>query len=350
MGEAVSGIVSHLAPGCVLAALLCGAPASAQDDEPVDFPPVLQDAEVSGEEIAARLAGLESRLDALEEKIDRLDELLRLLFASKLRRVELLRENEELGRAIPAVEERYSVRNVAEALTEEDAEKLVSLRRSLAGASARAGAAAFAADPDVIDVLAAMAERGDFLTRHGRTFLAGITGRDKEALGALVLSLLERDSPGAWEAALWGAPRATGAPLARRLSEFAREADEENRRIHALAQAAAAAHGDGDATERLTVAITEGSVDGAFANQLAGELAAAGSGAAFDVYLELLGNERFAFAASQAFNRIRGFDRRIAPREARENGEALHEEISAWLERNREKLRYEAATRRFTVE
>ena len=336
--------------GCALAALLCGLPASAQDDEPIDLPPAFEDAEVSREEIAARLSGLESRLDTLEEKIDRLDELLRLLFASKLRRVELLRGNEELGRAIPAVEERYSIRNVAEALTEEDPEKLASLRRSLAGASARAGAAEFASDADVAEVLAAMAQRGDFLARHGRTFLAGLAGRDKEALGKLVLALLERDAAGAREAALWGASRAAGDPLAGRLSEFAREADQGNRRIYALAQAAAAAHGDGEAAERLTVAVREGSVDGAFANQLAGELAGAGSRAAFHVYLELLRDERYAFAASQAFNRIRGFDRRIGAREARENREGLHEEVRAWLERNREKLRYEAETRRFTVE
>lgn len=303
---------------------------------------------------------IEARLDSLERKLDRLDGLLRMLFASRLRRVELLREDEELGLAIPAVEERYSMRNIAEALTEDDIEKLAGLRKTLARAAARAGAGRFASDPDAVAVLAAMAGRGDFLARHGRTFLAGVVGREREALGKLVLALLERDSPGAQEAALWAAPRAggtagaEGAPqgvlFGERLSAFAREVDEGDARLYALAQAAAAAHGDTDAAVRLALAVREGRVAGALALQLAGELTAAGSKAAFGIYLELLRDERYAFAASQAFNRIRGFGRRVGAREVHENRDGLYEEFRTWLERNRERLRYDEAVRRFSVE
>lgn len=313
-------------------------------------------AEIDTADVIARLDRIESRLDSLEDKLDRLDELLRLLFASRLRRVELLARNESLGRAIVALEERYSIRNIAEALTEDDIEKLVTLRRSLAGAAARVGARKFASDPDAVTVLAAMAGRRDFLVPHGRTFLTGLAGRDMEALAVLVLALLERrepdepDSPGAKEAALWAAPRARGALLGTRLSEFAGEADEGKPRLYALAQAAAAAHGDGDAAKRLTRAVREGTVAGAFAHQLAGELAAAGSTAAFAIYLELLRDERYAFAAGQAFNRINGFERRIGWREVREKREEVYEEFKTWLEQNREKLRYDEAKRRFTVE
>jgi hypothetical protein len=299
---------------------------------------------------------IEARLDSLERKLDRLDGLLRMLFASRLRRAELLRENEELGLAIPAVEERYSVRNIAEALTDDDIEKLAGLRKTLARAAARAGVGNFASDPDVAAVLAGMAGREDFLARHGRTFLAGVVGREREALGKLVSALLERDSAGAKEAALWAAPRAggttggEGVTLGGRLSALARQVDGRDARIHALAQAAAAAHGDTDAAARLRLAVREGRVAGALSLQLAGELGSAGSKAAFGVYLELLRDERYAFAASQAFNGIRGFHRRVAAREVSERREGLYEELCGWLERNRDKLRYDPGARRFSVE
>ena len=367
LGEAVRGPVlagrgaARRALFLVLVCTLAAAVTPAQ--EPADLPPRSDEPAAGGEAveahfsaeavIAARLEKLEARLESLEDKLDRIDELLRLLFASKLRRVELLARNDELGRAIPAVEERYSIRNIAEALTEDDIERLAGLRKKLAGAAAAAGVADFAADPDVVAVLAAMAQRRDFLARHGRTFLTGVAGRDKEALGKLVLALLERnerDSPGAKEVALWAAPRAEGATLPARLSSLARELDEGEGRLYALAQAAAASHGDTDAAERLTRAVEEGEVSGAFAHGLAGELASAGSKAAFRIYLELVRDERYAFAASQAFNRIQGFDRRVGWREVRENRDGLYEEFKAWLERTYDRLHYEAALRRFTVE
>jgi hypothetical protein len=314
------------------------------------------------------------RLDRVERKLDRLEELLRIIYGDRLRRAEAIAADEGLASAIDRVEERYGLSGVAAALTSEGIRELVDLRNRLARAAAERGQRLFARDPDVHRVVAALAARPEFMEKNARRLVVSISGGDPGAAAHLVAGLLPSPpdargedgepgaeaarreggdassaNPGVVEAALFGSFRAEGPELVRRLSEFARSVPAEEARVHLLAQAAAARAGDEGASKRLVEALRGAKAHSALAQQIAGELEAAGSDLCFVVYLELLRDERYAFAAARAFERIEGFDRRVDWREVRERAEELHDEYGDWLERNRERLSYVPQRRRFKL-
>jgi hypothetical protein len=338
-----------------------------------DEPPVPPDpAATAAQELRSRIDGLDreitsirEKIELVDEKLDRLEALLRSVHGERLRRIERIAAEPELAGAIARIEERYALRSVGEALVSDEPARLLKLQLNLARAAAERGELEFARDPDVVRLVAAMAERREYVTAHGRTAIASILRRDPEAAGVLVGALLEfggeepgaplgpragRTDTGAHEVALWAALRAKGRGLGGRLSDYARGVGEESPRLAALANAAAAAHGDELASERLAGLVRSGAVKGLFANQLAMRLHAAGSKVAFRIHLELVLDKDFAYTAAQTFGRIGGFGRRVLRAEVLENPKKLQDELKGWLERNWSKLRHEPARRRFTVE
>jgi hypothetical protein len=215
--------------------------------------------------------------------------------------------------------------------------------------------------------------------------VVSVAGGEPRAVGELVGWLLEFPSRGAREAALWAAPFARGgrteraggaaralverlletppdgAPLAEtdgtggvedealagRLSRFAARfpVDEDDgdsdARLALLAHAAAAAHGDARAEDAMADLVRSGEVDGAFALRVAANLRAAKSVVAFRVHLELVLDEKYAYAAAQAFSSVDGFGRTIGWREVKDKRDGLHDELADWLRRNRARLRFD---------
>jgi hypothetical protein len=253
-----------------------------------DEPPVPPDpAATAAQELRSRIDGLDreitsirEKIELVDEKLDRLEALLRSVHGERLRRIERIAAEPELAGAIARIEERYALRSVGEALVSDEPARLLKLQLNLARAAAERGELEFARDPDVVRLVAAMAERREYVTAHGRTAIASILRRDPEAAGVLVGALLEfggeepgaplgpragRTDTGAHEVALWAALRAKGRGLGGRLSDYARGVGEESPRLAALANAAAAAHGDELASERLAGLVRSGAVKGLFA-------------------------------------------------------------------------------------
>ena len=361
-------IRSHAA--CAFGALVLSVTAPASRSLAGDEPPVPP--ATTAQELRSRIDGLDrditrihEKLELVGEKLDRLEQLLRSVHGERLRRIERIAAEPELAGAIARIEERYGLRAVGEALAADEPARLVKLQWDLARAATERGELEFARDPDVVRLIAAMAERREYVTAHGRTAVASILRRDPEAAAVLVGALLEfrGEEPGAplgprvgrthtavHEVALWAALRAKGRGLGGRLSDYARGVGEESPRLAALANAAAAAHGDEGAAARLAELVRSGAVKGLFANQLATRLHAAGCKVAFRIHLELVLDRDYAYTAAQTFGRIGGFGRRVLRTEVLKDPRKLHEELKAWLERNWSKLRHEPARRRFTVE
>ena len=331
------------APGALAAwtVLLLCRPSAAQGDAPSPAP-------APDREIADRLDRLEAHLARLEASVERLEGLFRDVFGERLRRAEAVAADPALAAAVTAVETRYAVRGTIDALISEETEKLSALHRSLSRAAARSPRA-FAADPDVTTVLAAMAARADFLSGCVGTFVTALAGTDLEAARVMALALLERPADGAQEAALWAAIRARDPALRPRLAAFAAGVDPGRGQLAALAAAAAAASGDAASADRLVAVARSETLPRGFVYQLATELRNAGDRTAFLIFLELLADEQYAFAAAQAFGRIDGFDRRVGWREVKEGRDALRDEFKAWLDRSWAGLRYDAQRARFTV-
>ncbi len=256
----------------------------------------------------------------------------------------MLTANPELAEAIRNLAERYGIARIDEYLIADDSEGIAALARKLARASAERGALEFSSDPDVARVVGAVAARRDYMAENGHRLVVAIAGGGGEAAGALVARLLDLPSPNAHEAALWAASFAEGEELAERLSSFAEDLrddgeDDTNARVALLAQAAAASHGDSSAEDALAKAVRSRSVDGAFALRVAANLRAAESVVALRVYVELVLDEKYAYAAAQAFSSIDGFGRVIGWREVKDGREGLHDELADWLRRNRANLR-----------
>lgn len=331
----------------LLATLALAAAAARAEPEPPS--PALPEADPLAE-IAARLERSEERLAGLESKLDRLEELLRTIYGNRIRRAEALAADAALASAVAAVEARYDLAGIGEALTADGTAGLAECVKRLARVASARGPAEFAADRDVQRLLAAVAGRADFTSEHAHGLLWSVSCGDAAALGTLVDALLSSDSPLSREVALWGAIRLPRSKdWMARLGALARSNREGDSRLRALALAAAAAQLDPLASKELAGLVRSRALAGAFVFRLAGELRAAGASAAFRVYLELLGDEQYAFAAAQAFSRIEGFDRRLSWREAREEREKVYEEFRAWLDRNEPALRFDAARGRFVA-
>jgi hypothetical protein len=287
--------------------------------------------------------------------LDGIERLLRRIHAGRLRRLETVFADPELERAARALERRYGVPGVAEAFVSVEPEALAGLRRRLAQALARRAAperAAFAADAELARILGAMAAPGRGPAGEPHVLVGSIAGRDAEAAGALVLSLLELGTDAAREAALWGAFRAEADGLAEALSARAEALSRKpgaEPGLRALADAAAAAHGDRGAELRLAEEVAAGALDPRAASRLAWRLRSCGEKVAFRIYAELVGEQEHGFAAAQAFSQISGYGRRVGPRDIRERRDELQAEMRGWLERNYERLRYDPRSRRFTV-
>jgi hypothetical protein len=73
--------------------------------------------------------------------------------------------------------------------------------------------------------------------------------------------------------------------------------------------------------------------------RVASNLRAAGSVVALRAYLELVLDEKYAYAAAQAFSAVDGFGRVIGWREVRDGRRGLRDELDDWYRRNRSKLR-----------
>jgi hypothetical protein len=380
-GSAQAALTGAASALCAIA-LSITAPASRSGagDEPPVPPDPTDPTTTTAQELRSRIDGLDremtrvrEKIELVDEKLDRLEALLRSIHGERLRRIERIAAEPELAGAITRIEERYALRSVGEALVADDPARLVKLQWDLARAATERGELEFARDPDVVRLVAAMAERREYVTAHGRTAVASILRRDPEAAGVLVGALLEfrgeetsassveppgapdgpragRADTGAHEVALWAALRAKGRGLGGRLSDYARAVGKEKPRLAALANAAAAAHGDELASARLAELVRSGAVKGLFANQLAMRLHAAGCKVAFRVHLELVLDRDYAYTAAQTFGRIGGFGRRVLRAEVLGDPKELHDELKAWLERNWSKLRHDPARRRFTVE
>lgn len=334
------------ASAAVFVALACAAVARAQG-EAIPPPP---DAAAAAADLAARLGELEVHLARLEQKIDRLEELLHRIYGEKIRRAEMLAADPAAAAAIRAVESRYRVRGITDALISDDPEKLVALHRALSRAASGGDVRAFARDPDVAALLAAMAGRPEFLAESGGTLVVALTGRDLEATRDLSMALLARPEQGAQEAALWAAVRARAPEAAPRLVAFARAVDPASATLGTLAAAAAAAAGDSSSVARLLSFVRSDQIARAFVYRLANELAAAGSPVAFRLYVELLDDRQYVFAAAQAFSRIQGFERPVVGwREAKEDRDKLRGEFSAWLDAHWARLAWDEARSEFTI-
>ncbi len=321
--------------------------------------------EVRDEPVPSRLDELNSRLERLEDMLDRIETLLRDVHGERLRHIEALAVDPEIVDAIGRIEERYALTGVTDALTAIDDKKVLALQYELSRAAAERDEIAFARDPDVAIVVAAMAARRDYFDKYGHKVVTAVMGRRVAAAAALVESLLELPSESAHEAALWGAlgiplmqsgtlrggaaPDASLEPLRRRLSAYALDVGEKKPRFAALACAASAVHGDERATDELARLVRSGAISGWLGNKLAGELRRGGSKSAFKIYLALLLDERYAVSVAGVYNMIDGFDRRVNPRDVRLERKKLHGEFSDWLERNWALLRFDPARRRFTV-
>lgn len=293
-------------------------------------------------------ASTEQTLLRLEAKLDRLEALLRLIYGLRIRRAEAIAADPRLASAIAAVEERYGLYGVGEALTADGTAALAELVKRLAQVASARGPATFAADRDVQTLLEAVASRPDFASEHAHNIVWPVSCGDVQALRTLIEVLLASGSPCAREAALWAAlrlPRLAD-PLGARLAELAKV---ESPQLRALALAAAAVQGNAEALRALEELLRGRELPGAWTFRLAGELRSAGTPLAFKVYLGLLLDEQYSFAAAQAFLRIDGFDRRIGWRESREERDKLYKEFSDWLERNWRALRFDAEKGRFTV-
>ena len=341
------------AAALILAALV--APTLASHAEGTDLPPpgvtLVEQPERADEaaELRAQLDKLEGRLDRLERKLDGLESLLRMIYAERIRRIEKIAADENLAAAVKELEERYGLRGVVDDLASEDPERLNALQRSLSKAAAATGARAFVRDRAVVAVLAAMAERPDFMAKGARTFVSSIAGRDADASRELALALLASPPQGAHEAALWAAIRLASRELAPTVSGYARSLDVTNARLAGLAFAAASASGDAQAVERLSALVRGGTLPGPFAYQLANELRAVGAKAAFRVYLVLLLDEQYAFAAAQAFSRIEGFERRVSWREVKGDRRKLHDEFRTWLDGHWSSIEYDTQRGKFRL-
>lgn len=370
MGQAVTPAgrrhrTSPFAFALVPAALvltLATSSASARDDprgdDVVPFddvtPRVLVDDTAPGDDagkvdaVIDRLDGLESRLERLDEKLDRLEALLRAVHGERLRRVEALSADPAFAAAARGLAERHGIANVEEYLLAEDPARTALLVKRLARVSAERGAFKFCSDPDVARVAGAVAARRDYMAAGGQRLVVSIAGGNAEAVAALVTALIDLPSAAAREAALWAAPFArdaestAGNGLGRRLSHFAAELDdvEENARLALVARAAAASHGDSAAEDALAELVRSRVLDGALVLRVAANLRAAGSVAALRVYVELVLDEKYAYAAAQAVSAVDGFGRVIGWREVKEGRRALRDELDDWLRRNRARIRH----------
>jgi hypothetical protein len=301
------------------------------------------------EKLRKRLNDLEGRLERVEQKLDGLESLLRMIYAERIRRIERIAADEGLATAVKDIEERYGLRGVVDALAAEDPERLTALNRSLSKAAATTGERVFVRDRAVVTVLAAMASRPDFLKNSARTLVPSIAGRNIEAGRALAQALLETPQQGAHEAALWATIKLASAELAPTISGYARSLDVTNARLAGLAFAAASACGDTQSIERLAALVRAGSLPGPYAYQIANELRSSGTKTAFRVYLELLLDEQYAFAAAQAFARIEGFQRRVSWREVKGERQKLHDEFRTWLDGHWSSIEYDKLRGRFTL-
>jgi hypothetical protein len=329
----------------LVAALSLAPLAVAQDDAP----PTPAVAPADAADLAARLDRLERQVALLDGKLDRLETLLRSIYAERIRRADAVNADPALTAAIRSVEERYHVRGALDGLIADDPDGLAALHTRLAKAAAAAGVKAFARDPEVATLLAAMASCAEYLAKDAPGFVVSITGRDLDATRSLALNLLDRPHPGPHEAALWAAVKAAGPELLPTLRAYAASVDVTDSRRAALAYAAAAASGDASAAQRLVDVVAGGALPGAFTYQLANELRAAGRTIAFRVYAELLLDEQYAFAAAQAFARIDGFSRRVGWREVKDERRKLYEEFRAWLDGHWSSLVYDAKQALFVV-
>ncbi|MHC5059289.1 MAG: hypothetical protein ACYTKD_31940, partial [Planctomycetota bacterium] len=299
------------------------------------------DAEVG--RIAERLDRLESRLERLEEKLDGLEALLRTVHGERLRRAEMLASDPALADAVRNLAERYGVARADEYLIADESARVGALAKKLARTSAERGPLEFCSDPDVAQVVGAIAGRRDYMAESGHRLVVSIAGREGGAAGALVVHLLDLPSPDAHEAAMWGAPFAERDGLGERLSRFAADleadANGDDARLALLARAAAAAHGDRAAEDAMAKLVRSGAVDGAVVLRVASNLRTAGSVVALRAYLELVLDEKYSYAAAQAFSSIDGFGRVIGWREVKDGRPGLRDELADWLRRNRSKLR-----------
>ncbi len=364
----VARLASAVAATAALAFTLLAASARAQEGPPPDddLPPVTEvplddnaqpDTEPPGPaEVAERLGRLESRLERLEGKLDRLEALLRKVHGERLRRAEMLAADPALADAVRRLEERHGIAHADEYLIADETERVMALAKRLARTSVERGSLTFCSDPDVARVVGAIAGRSDYMAEGGHRLVVSVAGGEPEAVGALVEALLDLGSTHAREAALWAAPFAKikiketvgGEGLSGRLSRLAADRDADDARLALLAYAAAASHGDRAAEDALAEIVRSRAVDGAFALRVATNLRAARSAVAFRVYLELVRDEKYAYAAAQAFSAVGGFGRTIGWREVREGRDGLYDELADWLRRNRARLRSDRG--RFSLE
>jgi hypothetical protein len=342
------------ARGVLLAPLVAvlgfsAAPAQEEETPPPPVPPVEEPVvPLTDPKVLERLDGLERRLERLDRKIDELTMLLTTVYGERIRRAEALAADRELAAAIRAVESRYRITGALDAFVSDDPEALEALHGRLARASA-GDPRAFASDHDVVVLLAAMASRPACLARLSSTFVTALSGRDADATRALGMALLARGEPGAQEAALWALLRAGHRSLGPRLAAHAGAVDPARPKLAALAAAAATASGDTPSLGRLNAFVRGAQLPPAFVYRLANELRSAGSRAAFRLYAELLAEERYAFAAAQAFARIDGFTRRVGWREVKDGRERLRAEFSSWLDANWSSLVYDRPRARFVL-
>jgi len=305
-------------------------------------PPAEGPASAAGvERVAERLEAVESRLTRLEEKLDRLEALLRAVHGERLRRAEVLAADPALAEAIRNLAERHGIARADEYLVADAPARVAALAKKLARASSERGPMEFCSDLDVIRVVGAVAGRRDYMAEGGHRLVVSVAARDARAAGALVAGLLDLPMPHAHEAALWGAPFAGGEATAERLSRFAGGVDADDTRLALLAFAAAACHDSRAAEDAMAEIVRSGAVDGAFVIRVAANLRAAGKVVALRAYAELVLDEKYAYAAAQAFSSVEGFGRVIGWREVKDNRPGLRDELADWFRRNRSRLRVE---------
>ena len=345
-----------LAFALTLAAIPARAEDIPRDDDAIPFDgdaPLVGDAPLDDtanvDAVIDRLDRLESRLKRLDEKLDRLEALLRAVHGERLRRVEAISADPAFAGAVRGLAERYGIAGADEYLIADDPARISSLVKQLARVSAERGPLEFCSDPDVARVVGAIAGRRDYMAAGGQRLVVSIAGGNAEAAAALVGRLLDLPSAAAHEAALWASPFARdadappgGGELARRLSRFAAELEdtEENARLALVARAAAAAHGDRAAEDALAELVRSGAVDGAVVLRVASNLRAAGSVVALRACVELVIDEKYAYAAAQAVSAVDGFGRVIGWREVKDGRRALRDELDDWLRRNRARIRH----------
>jgi hypothetical protein len=194
-----------------------------------------------------------------------------------------------------------------------------------------------------------MAARRDYLTKNATRIVAGLTARDDEATRTIVRGLLEQAEPAAHEAALWAAIGVGGPELLPTVSAYAASVAPDQLRLAALALSAAAASGDAPSERRLLDVVRKEELPRSYVYELANSLRSAGKSVAFRVYAELLLDEKYAFAAAQAFSGIEGFTRRVDWREVKEERTKLYDEFRTWLDEHGSGLAFDEMHSRFKM-